>query len=159
MCTDRNIAKPQFNLKRVKIADIPKFWELNNQAVVDVLGIVDAIGEIQPIFSSKKNVELSKREITLIDESKASVVMVLWEDQVDNLPFKVTEAIALKNFMIKEFNGGFTLARIGDSKIVTNPDVADVIHLYGWYEAQMVRTEITPISSSGVGSANVGEFF
>ena len=148
---------PKFSIKRTKIADIPDAYVKDPSVIIDLLVVVDKIGEPQVVHSQKKNVDFTKREISLIDDSNASTVMVLWEEQTENLPFEEGMAIALKDMVIREFNGGFTVARGQGYKMVVNPELSETISLYSWYESRN-PFDITPISSSGLGMANVGEY-
>ncbi|KAE9555558.1 hypothetical protein FO519_001229 [Halicephalobus sp. NKZ332] len=139
VCTDRSITMPKFSIKRTKISDIPDVFVKDPGSIIDLLVVVDKIGEPQIVHSQKKNVDFTKREISLVDDSNASTVMVLWEEQTEHLPFEEGMAVALKDMIIKEFNGGFTVSRGQGYKMVVNPELPETISLY----------------SCGLGMANV----
>jgi replication factor A1 len=98
----------------------------------DILAAVVKVGNPTKIVT-KKNEELTKRDVTLSDQN-ASIDMTLWND--DGLQFNhdVGTVLALKNVRVRRFNG-VTLSYGRDSSIDVAPPIPDTTTLQRWFQA------------------------
>lgn len=147
---------PEFSIKRIRIADIPRYFQQDPSKSIDILAVVDKIGEPQNIFSAKKNVDLLKRDVVLVDDSNASVTFTLWEENAQDIPFTEAQTVGIKGLKVAEFNGGFTVGKNmnGAFRIEINPDLPEVTRLADWYPNRNVDGIIS-ISSSSAGPINL----
>lgn len=76
----------------------------------DVIAIVKDVGPITEINSQKLNRTLQKRELTLVDESKASIALTLWGKQAESYDAEDAPVVAFKGVKVGEFRGGLSLS-------------------------------------------------
>jgi replication factor A1 len=67
---------------QLKIVPLSELADKNANEMVDVIGVVKSFGEVSTIVTKATNKELTKREITLVDDSNASINCTLWGKQV-----------------------------------------------------------------------------
>ncbi|KAL7023570.1 hypothetical protein ACKWTF_012683 [Chironomus riparius] len=102
-------------------------------SVIDVIGICKEAGPVQT-FTSRANKELTKREVTLIDQSNASISLTLWGNEAQNFNDFDNPVVFLKGAKLGEYNGGKTLGALQSTVIKINPDLPEGHRLRGWFE-------------------------
>ncbi len=80
-CNDQVENLPMIQLKIVPLSELA---DKNANDMVDVIGVVKSCGEVSTIVTKATNKELTKREVTLVDDSNASISCTLWGKQVKN---------------------------------------------------------------------------
>uniref|UniRef100_A0A914Y4V5 Replication protein A subunit n=1 Tax=Panagrolaimus superbus TaxID=310955 RepID=A0A914Y4V5_9BILA len=149
-CNDRVYDLPKFSIKRKLLSDLS-----NADDVVDVMAVIDKIGEKVNILVKSKNQEVPKRDITLVDESLTSIVLTVWDEKAqDDFIGQLGDVIGIKNAKVKEFNGSISLSLIQHSAIEVHPDIPGMNELHTWYEQDRPNAEIKSISVGGGSTAN-----
>ena len=72
------------NLPQITLDIIPltQLAEKNASDLVDVIGVVKSTGDISTIVARATGKELTKRDVTLVDDSACSISCTLWGKQV-----------------------------------------------------------------------------
>lgn len=101
-CTDREIGTPTCKLNCIPLIDIKN----HPNECVDVLAIVDKVGDISTVKVRATQADLSKRDVTLIDESCTQIQFTLWGDSVDKITSdNIGHVFGIKGASVREFNG------------------------------------------------------
>lgn len=136
---------------------ISKMVDNKKDDIVDVIGIVKECGELSEITVKSTQKQLTKRDLTLVDTSSASIRLTLWGKQAQE--FTEQEAaskpvIAIKGVKVNEYQGK-TLSSLGSSQITFNPDMPEAHTLRGWFDSKGGEVEAAlNVSSASANSAN-----
>lgn len=121
------------NIKRTQVKDIEN---LPANAICDVLGIAQEISPLSE-FTSKAGRALTKLEVSLIDESNASIRITVWNEKAKELDAQVrglqSPIIAVKGAKVSEW-GGRTLGTGHGSQVLVNPDLQETQSLRQWFD-------------------------
>ena len=138
----------------VKIADIEQVEENKN---VDVLGVVQEVGEVATILSKKSGQELQKCEVTIVDDTAAQIRVTLWGKKAvsakEEIP--IDKVVAFRRARVSDY-GGKSLSG-GDSYIV-EPQIPETAALQQWWAAQNGQVAVKSLSSSGGGGGKMDSF-
>lgn len=74
-------------------------------AFVDVLAVIHGIEDLTSITTKRDSRELSKREITLMDQAQIAVRCTLWGRTAEDWQHQVGDVIAIKKAKLSDFNG------------------------------------------------------
>jgi replication factor A1 len=143
-CTDPSQI-PQIKYEFVKIEDLAA---KEPGSFVDVIAIVKETGDITNL-TSKAGRDLTKREITLIDQSNAAITLTLWGEEAKNFEGFDQPVLLVKGAKIGEYNGGKTLGTAAGSSIKLNPDVEEGHRLRGWFDNGGSSAEMKLLSTRG----------
>jgi replication factor A1 len=155
VCNDRIYEPPKFSIKRKLLSDVSA-----NEDTVDVMVVVEKIGEISKVLVKVKNEEVSKRDIVLVDESCTSINLTVWDDKADkDFIGQIGDVIGIKHVKVKEFNGSISLSLIAHSSIEVHPEVPGMNELHTWYENERPTAEIKSLSVGGGSNANFAADF
>lgn len=141
---------PSIHYSFVKIA---KVSESNKDDVLDVIGIVKDCGDLQQITAKTTQKQLTKRDITLLDNSNASVRVTFWgqlAEEFNDAQAASRPVLAIKGARVNEFQGK-TLSVSNASQIAMNPDLPESHELRGWFDAH--ASEIAGSALINVSSA------
>ncbi|XP_012542011.1 replication protein A 70 kDa DNA-binding subunit [Monomorium pharaonis] len=103
--------------------------------ILDVLGVVTTVNDIQHITARSTGRELVKRDISIVDDSGTMVTVTLWGKQAEDFDGSDNTILAIKGARVGEFNGGKNLSLISSSVIEKDPDLPEAHKLRGWYTA------------------------
>jgi len=121
---------------------------------VDILAVVDKVGDTSTVNKRSNNEQLTKRDVSLVDRSGTEVTLTLWGEQADEFDEScVGKVIAMKGASVKEFLGGFTLSApfaAGNTKM--NLQSSETNALYNWYRNIRPSTDLTSISTMSGGN-------
>jgi len=123
LCDDTSSTSniPTVRYSFVEIKDI----ENHSKSTVDVIGIIKSYDqEVSSVVSKKTNIELKKREMTIVDKSGSEVRFTLWGEEAEHFRGPTGAVIAIKNALIGEFNGK-TLGSISSTSIQIDPDIPE----------------------------------
>lgn len=123
---DDEIPVQAFNF--VSIVDIQN---ISADKVVDVIGKVVHVGDLTQI-NTKRGTQLSKRNVTLVDSSNASIELTLWGKHAET--FNTDGIVAIQGAKVSEW-GARTLSSQMTSVIDINPDLPIAHKLRAWYDA------------------------
>jgi replication factor A1 len=139
----------------VKIADLEQAEVGKN---VDVLAVVQDIGDVQSLTSKKTGKELQKCDLTLIDDTGVQVRLTLWGSQAmsaknDILPKQV---VAFKKARVGDF-GGTSLS--GANGVFVEPEIPETESLKQWWETQGSKgVAVKSLSSTSFGGGKMASF-
>uniref|UniRef100_A0AC34F1Q4 Replication protein A subunit n=1 Tax=Panagrolaimus sp. ES5 TaxID=591445 RepID=A0AC34F1Q4_9BILA len=154
-CNDRIYDPPKFSIKRKFISDLSTADEM-----VDILAVIDKIGDKANVLVKTKNQEVAKRDITLVDESLTAIALTVWDEKAqDDFVGQLGDVIGIKNAKIKEFNGSISLSLVQHSTIEVHPEVPGMNELHAWYEQERPTAQIKSLSVGGGSTANFAADF
>lgn len=123
--------------------------------VVDICGVATAISEVQEITARKDGRLLKKRNITVLDDSNASIELTLWggnaEEFTPEAPGAPPPVVVVRNGKVSDWNGR-SLSFSGESSIMRAPDVAEAHRMRGWYDQTGIAADVKNMSAGGGGS-------
>ncbi|KRZ71263.1 Replication protein A 70 kDa DNA-binding subunit [Trichinella papuae] len=133
-CKDESVYKlPSLSFHFVKFDTIPR---TNRKQLIDILGVVEKIGELEHKVARASQRELLKRDLFLVDDTKTAITLTLWGNEAENFNEHGHPIIAVKGVRISDFGGGVSLSTVGDGQIHINPDISEAHKLRGWFEGQ-----------------------
>lgn len=97
----------------------------NNRDLVDVLGIIRSVKEINPFTSS--------RDIILVDSSRGVVVLTLWREQAEQFCPEVGSVLAVQLAYTWTYYD-FNLTTSEWTSLELNPEIPEAAALTEWYE-------------------------
>ncbi|XP_058119012.1 replication protein A 70 kDa DNA-binding subunit [Anopheles ziemanni] len=149
-CTDADGAMPEIQYNFVPISQIAN---LEPNALVDIIGMCKEASEMVQFTAKTSGRELRKREITLVDDSKASVQLTLWGDDAQNFPATTNPVVLVKGGRVSEFGGGKTLGLIGGSVMKLDPDNEAATRVRSWYASGGADQALNSVSARTGGGA------
>ena len=133
--------------KFVKIRDLLR---TRSNSLVDALGVVEDVSEVAQVFLRSSGQEVLKRTVTILDDSNASVSLVLWGEKVNLL--KNGDGKSGKILMVKGARRGYyegIILKIGRQTVLTvNPRMEEAQSLQTWYFQQTGRLGRPQFNSS-----------
>ena len=149
---DRSIESVKFNF--TKIRDIST---KNLPCTIDLVGVIreaKPIGKIQPKNGGE---ELTRRTITLVDNSECAIDVTLWQDsasKIDESLLGTRPIVAIKGLSVKEYNGSRTCGTLQQSMIeIVTPDSSvasaeTVKELLSWWSTQPSIADLHNLSAN-----------
>lgn len=114
----------------VKIGNIANM-EVN--AVVDILGLLRSVGEVQDLVAKTTGRAMKKRDIVLTDDSGFDIRLTLWDDKALIDLQSDSIIIAVKGCKVGDYQGR-TLSTSKSSTLQINPDIDEAHELFRWRE-------------------------
>uniref|UniRef100_A0A915C2S8 Replication protein A subunit n=3 Tax=Parascaris univalens TaxID=6257 RepID=A0A915C2S8_PARUN len=148
-CVDRErIEEPRLNLNVVPLAMVSS----RAGQCIDVIAIIDQVSDLQQVTQRSTGALLEKRDLHLIDESGAVVVLTLWGEQArsHNLDLQ-HQAVGIKGASVREFNGSYSLSALSSTRIEINPDCDESKALYVWYREKRPSIDVKRITVTSMG--------
>ncbi|XP_026688691.1 replication protein A 70 kDa DNA-binding subunit [Diaphorina citri] len=116
------------NMPSVKYCFVPlkTIAEISPDENIDVLGVCIDAAELSSVTGKTNQKTYMKRDITLVDQSQASVTMTLWGKEAETFDASNKPVIAVKAARVSEFQGGTskvettTTISKTESKLATN---------------------------------------
>lgn len=152
-CTDATQI-PEIKYNFVPINDI---GSMEAGAIVDVIGVCKESSDLTNL-TSKAGRELTKREVTLVDQSNASITLTLWGEEAKNFDGFEQPVLLVKSAKVGEYGGGKTLGTASGTSLKLNPDVTEGHVLRGWYDNDGAKGEIKQLSSRAQGNYGGAEW-
>lgn len=121
---------PQVRYNFTKIGDLES---VEKDTVVDALGVLKEVGEVQTITSKNSNKNFEKRDLTIADETQTSVKLTIWGNSAQSFDAPLESVIAFKGVKVSDF-GGRSLSLLASGSMAIEPDVEEVHKLRGWYD-------------------------
>jgi len=147
-CEDSNEIQKQ-NFEFIKIGNLE---EKEEGSYVDVIGIVQEVGEVQALISKKTGQELKKSDITIIDDTGVQVRLTAWGTQAEEAANKFggdgqdKRVVAFRRARVSDY-GGKSLSG-GDSFV--EPECPETEDIRSWWKSQGSRAApVKSLSSSG----------
>ncbi|PWN30202.1 replication factor-a protein [Jaminaea rosea] len=124
----------------------------------DVIGIIDEIGDVAEIISKASQKPITKRELTLVDQSGMSVRLTLWGRTAEQFDQNLDKpVIAFKGVKVGDF-GGRSLSMFSSSSMMVNPDIPEAHGLRGWYDSEgnQAAGNFKTFAGAGLGGLGAG---
>ncbi|XP_022135312.1 replication protein A 70 kDa DNA-binding subunit B-like isoform X2 [Momordica charantia] len=151
------IPKMKFNFVKIDMLGT----HVNGKDLVDVIGVVQSVSPTMSIRRKSNNDIAPKRDITIADETKKTVVISLWNDLATNVGQELLDiadqspVIALKYLRVGDFQG-VSLSTISRSRVLINPDIPEAKHLRSWYDSEGKAMSMASVSSGLSPSSKTG---
>lgn len=157
LCLDENSSIPA---QRFSFSSIDKIENSENNAIVDVIGVVTSVNPSTTI-QRKNGMEAQKRTITLNDMSGRSVELTMWGDFCNREGSQLQEMVecgafpvlAVKAGKVNDYSGK-SVGTISSSQLHINPDLAEAHSLRQWFDCggrdastQSISRDFTPSAS------------
>jgi replication factor A1 len=134
-------------LQSFKFVPIAEIANISADKVIDVLGKVIEAGEVTSI-NTKRGTPLSKRTVTLVDSSMASIELTLWGKFAETV--SVDGILAIQGAKVSDWNAK-TIGTSMNGSVESNPDLPEAHKLRVWFEAnQNNMHSITQLTQQGV---------
>ncbi|KAG5670389.1 hypothetical protein PVAND_000658 [Polypedilum vanderplanki] len=150
-CSDDTSSIPKIKYNLVSISDLagkPK------DDIVDVIGIAREIGQVTNIVARASGQQLTKREVTIADQTNASIVLTLWGAEAENFSGFDNPVVLAKNVRIGEYGGGKTLGTTVSSTVLVNPEMPEAHQLKGWYDNNASKCSFVGLSQRTAGPSS-----
>ncbi|XP_059611665.1 replication protein A 70 kDa DNA-binding subunit [Phlebotomus argentipes] len=147
---DMNTPKVQYNF-----VPISQIVNLEANSMIDVIGVCSNAGEMVQFTARSSGRELRKRDLTLVDQSKASVILTLWGDDAESFEATYQPVVCIKGCRVTEFGGGKTVSLIGNSMMKLNPDIPEGHRVRGWFDNGGSDEVSTNVSTRIGGAAGI----
>lgn len=132
---------------------IDKISEKEPNALVDVIGVVKNVGELQTFQARSTGKELKKKEVVLVDQSQTAINFTLWGTDAENFDGTNNPVVVIKGAKIGEFGGGKNLSMISSTTLKINPEMKECYRMRGWYDSEGENIQIKNLSARS-GSGN-----
>ncbi|KAK6123124.1 hypothetical protein DH2020_043120 [Rehmannia glutinosa] len=125
---------------------------VNGRELVDVIGVVQSVSPTMSIRRKINNETVPKRDITIADETKKTVVVSLWGDHATNVGQELLDmsdkspVVAIKSLKVGDFQG-LSLSAVSKSIVVVNPETPEAKKLRSWYDSEGKDTSLAAIGS------------
>ncbi|GAB2209289.1 hypothetical protein Droror1_Dr00026499 [Drosera rotundifolia] len=139
VAADERIAIPEIKFNFVPIDNLGPY--VNGRELVDVIGVVQNVSSTVSIRRKSDNEVIPKRDITIADESKKTVVVSLWNDLATTVGQELLDiadrspVIAIKSLKVGDFSG-VSLSTIGKSIVQIDPEIPELKKLRSWYNSE-----------------------
>ncbi|RVX18422.1 Replication protein A 70 kDa DNA-binding subunit B [Vitis vinifera] len=153
---------PEAKFKFVEIEELGPY--VNGKELVDVIGVVQSVSPTMSIRRKSNNDIVPKRDITIADKTKKTVVVSLWNDHATNVGQELLDnadkfpIVAIKSLKVGDFQG-VSLSTLSKSIVLVNPDTPESKKLRSWYDSEgkgasmaSIGSDISPSSKGGVRS-------
>jgi len=129
---------------------INQLMNVDKDSIVDLIGVVDQVGDVVQMTSKYTNKPIQKREISLVDDSEYRVRLTLWGKQTEDMRFEDKPVVAFKSVKVNDF-GGRTISTLTSSIISFNPDISESHRIAGWYAQNGNTANFQTFSNMGAG--------
>ncbi|KAI4343969.1 hypothetical protein L6164_011252 [Bauhinia variegata] len=148
--TNEAIFVPETSFKFVQIDELGPY--VNKNDLVDVIGVVQNVSPSMSIRRKSNNETVPKRDITIADETKKTVVVSLWNDLATGVGQELLDVadkspiVAIKSLKVGDFQG-VSLSAISKSAILVNPDIPEAKKLRCWYDSEGKGASMASVGS------------
>lgn len=134
---------------------------VNGRELVDIIGVVQSVSPTMSIRRKSNNEMIPKRDITIADETKKTVVVSLWNDLATHVGQELLDmadkspVVAIKSLKVGDFQG-VSLSALSKSNVVVNPDLPEATKLRSWYDSEGKETSLASVGSGMSPSMKAG---
>lgn len=147
---DIDTSKMHVKMEFVPIEQLAAF--VDKKMMVDIVGVVMDVKPLGSVKRKTDQVELSRRDITLVDQSLKTVVLTMWGNAAEAAGREIEElvqqapVVAITACRVSSYNG-VSVSSLQRSAVLINPDVPEAVALRQWYDS----------SGRGAAMSHVGE--
>ncbi|KAG4093893.1 replication factor-a protein [Neocallimastix lanati (nom. inval.)] len=128
LCND-NSDEPKIHYSFIPLDQL---MNIEKDSIIDVIGVVDQVGDIVQLISKTTNKPIQKRDIFIVDDTGYKVKLTLWNNQAEETKYEDRPVVAFKAVKVNDF-GGKSLSSLSASIISFNPDIRESHRITGWY--------------------------
>ena len=144
------------------VPSIAQIEDVEANKMIDVLAIVKAVGEPTTIMSKKSGNELTKCDLTLVDDSGVEISMTLWgEDKAKTAPqtYGGSPVVAFRRARVSDY-GGKSLSLSGNADVRPVADCPEGVQRLEqwWNNGGSSGAGTKSLSSSGGSGQKVAPF-
>ena len=127
------------------------------QLLVDVLALVQSVGDTATIVSKKRGQEYTKCDVTLVDDSNAKINLTLWNEQAQRAStlMPLNELVAVRRVRVSDFGGGKSLSGPHGVALAKNESSVQKMSAYSrlldWFQKTGGQGATRSLSGSGGG--------
>jgi len=121
---------------------------------VDLCGIITSFRPTQTV-NSRDGQELAKRELTIADDTAASITVTLWAERakLEDKLFEGNPTVAVKGVYIKEFKETRAGSLLSSGELLLKPDFPEAARVQQWWSQGGSSQELLQLSGQpGMGS-------
>ncbi|KAF8408394.1 hypothetical protein HHK36_007544 [Tetracentron sinense] len=150
---------PETKFNFVQIDQLGSY--VSGKELVDVIGIVQNVSPTMSIRRKNNNEMIPKRDITIADESKKTVVISLWNDHATNIGQELLDIsetspiVALKSLKVGDFQG-VSLSSLSKSTVLLNSDIPESKKLRSWFDSEGKGTSMASVGSGMISTSKSG---
>lgn len=115
---------------------------------VDVIGVVKEYNDVQHIVAKTTQRQLTKRDLTLVDQSDWSIKVTLWGQLAENFDGQGHPVVAFKGLRPSEYQGEKSVSSTSSTQMAMNPDIPECHALRGWFDSIGRNAQPQSISAS-----------
>ncbi|XP_049768899.1 replication protein A 70 kDa DNA-binding subunit-like isoform X2 [Schistocerca cancellata] len=125
---DVNIPRYTFHFKPLnKLPDI--------DLAVDIIGVVNTIGDAEDFTVRTTNMKEKKRDIIIVDQSNTMMKLTLWGKQAEEFSEAPGSVLAVRSAKQSDFGGQRSASVQPWSTVKVNPDIPEAHELRDWYHS------------------------
>ncbi|KAF4385041.1 hypothetical protein G4B88_017842 [Cannabis sativa] len=134
---------------------------VSGKELVDVVGVVQSVSPTMSIRRKSNNETIPKRDITIADESKKTVVVSLWNELATTVGQQLLDiadqspVVAIKSLKVGDFQG-LSLSTLSRSMLMVNPDIPEAKNLKSWFDSEGKEASLASVGSGMSPSARNG---
>jgi replication factor A1 len=123
---------------------------------VDVLAVVRQVGEPATLTSKKTGKDLTKCDLTLVDNTGVEVNLTVWGDRALRAAseFANTPVVAFRHVRVSDY-GGKSLSTSANGAVVVQPNIPEGHQLQQWWASGGGSAATRSLSSSGGGGGKM----
>lgn len=146
---ESGVPQMQFNFTK-----LDQIQNIENNTIVDVLGIVKNVEEKREITSKSTGKPYDRRDITIVDQSQFAINVGLWNKLARDFNLDPGTPIAIKGCKVNDFNGK-QLSLIPSAIVMANPDLPDAYKLKGWYDNEGASESYKSLRNTSNGNSDL----
>lgn len=118
---------------RYNFTTISALQSVEKDSTIDIIGVLQDVGEVSEITSKSSGKPYSKRELTLVDDTGYNVRLTIWGKTAESFEGQPESVLAFKGVKVSDF-GGRSLSLLSSGSMAANPDIEEAFKLKGWYD-------------------------
>lgn len=139
---------PTMSYDFAKISDLSGVAKDSN---VDIIGICKEV--LEPVnITTRAGKELTKREVTLCDQSNAEIKLTLWGATAESFSAEGDPVVAVKGTRVGDYNG----VTLSGGDVLVNPDLEQTSKLRQWWDTQGRSAQFNSLTVAGQRSGGGG---
>lgn len=125
---------------------------VNKPELVDVVGVVQNVSSTMSVRRKINNETIPKRDITIADDTKRTVVVSLWNELATSIGQELVDiadknpVVAIKSVRVGDFQG-VSLSTINKSVVMINPNIPEAKKLRCWYDSEGKEATMASVGS------------
>jgi replication factor A1 len=118
---------------------------------IDVLAICKSVSDVAHFVSKKTGQEMSKCDLTLVDDSNTEITMTVWRERAESAPrdYANQPVVAFRRARVSDYGGGKSLSPGGAIDIMHSGSssmelLPQAVQLYQWWQRQQQSADTRP---------------